>query len=464
MRKGIAGGLELIDSHLKLLLKEQNLQEIAYLIQLLGQLKLETPSLRGIQHAMQFQSSLANIEKERWAAAYDDLDKIPLTTPELIHNRALLCQKLERYTEANKLWALLLGREKKPKRSAPVEVRAAYAVILKNIGGNYLKAEKADEAGSCFREALDLVPDDVEALEALTVVYDIQDRLAEMLHYARLLLDQHPANEDYLMLVVSTLVRLGKNDEIITLYTSWIQRFPATRSTYSSLLAVVYINAAFEKRYDEPQEAAELLRLSGKTADGSSIGRYLRGFFHEKAHHGAKAEKEYTIAEKLAESHGEQYTLANAFHQDGYMDRAMRMFQKIAGCTCDYSSDLMFDNIIPFLAKAQDPDALQNLITHALHAGHHPYDLANMLYTYDQPGLARELSAPLLLQPYDMENHFIHLLILNRLGERDEAIRVTETIIDQFRRKGDENSSAYFKDVLKQLRSRGQSRILLEKP
>ncbi len=464
LRKGIAGGLELIDSHLILLLKEQNHQEIAYLIQLLGQLQLEPPALRDIQHAMQFQSVLANIDKERWESAYDDLEKLPLTTPELIHNRALLCQKLERYAEANKLWALLLGREKKPKRNAPAEVRAAYAVILKNIGDNYLKAEKADDAETCFREALDLVPDDAEALEALTVVYDKQDRLAELLHCAGSLLDQHPANEDYFMLVVSTMVRLEKNDEIISLYTDWLQRFPAIRRTYGSLMAMVYINAAFEKRYDEPQEAAELLRLSGKAADESSTGRYLRGFFHDKAQNGAKAEKEYTRAEKLAESHGEQSTLANAFYQDGYMDKAMRMFQKIAGCTCDYAADLLFDKIIPFLAKAQDLDALRNLITGALHAGHHPYDLANMLYTFDQPGLARELSAPLMKQPYDLENHFMHLLILNRLGERDEAIRTVETMIDQAKRKGDETSSAYFKDVLKQLRSRGQSRILLEKP
>lgn len=462
LHKGIAGGLELIDVHLKLLLKEQNHKEIAYLIQLLGQLQLEPPALRDIQQAMYFQSALSNIDKECWESAYDDLEKLPLTTPELIHNRALLCQRLEHYAEANRLWALLLGREKKPKRNAPAEVRAAYAVILKNLGDNYLKAEKADEAETCFREVVELVPDDAEALEALTVVYDKQDRLAELLRYARLLLEQHPANEDYFMLVVTALVRLEKNDEIISLYTSWVQRFPAIRRTYGSLMAVVYINAAFEKRYDEPQEAAEQLRMSGKAVDGSSIGRYLRGFFYDKAQNAAKAEKEYTRAENLAESHGEQYTLANAFHQDGYMDKAMRMFQKIAGCSCGYSAELLFDRIIPFLAKARELDALRSLITSALDAGHQPYDLANTLYTVDQPGLARELSAPLLKQPYDQENHFMHLLILNRLGERDEAIKTAETMIDQAKRTGDETSSTFFKEVLKQLRSRGQSRILLE--
>jgi tetratricopeptide (TPR) repeat protein len=411
---------------------------------------------------MQFQSALTNIDKEDWETAYDDLDRIQAATPELIHNRALLCQKLEHYAEANKLWAQLLGQEKKPKRSAPAEVRAAYAVILKNIGDNYLKTDSAYEAEPFFKEALDLVPYDTEALEALTEIYEKQDRLAELLQYARLLLDQHPVNEDYFFMVVSTLIRLEKNDEIIALYTDWLQRFPAIRSTYGSLMAMVYINAAFAKRYNEPQKAAELLRLSGKAADESSIGRYLRGFYYDKAQNGAKAEKEYTRAENLAESHGEQYALAIAFYQDGYMDKAMRMFWKIAGCTCDYSSDLLFDMIIPFLAKAQDLNALRNLTTFALQAGRHPYDLANMLYVFDQPELAREMLAPLLKQPYDLENHFMHLLILNRLGERDEAIRTAETMIDQARRTGDDTSIAYFKDVLKQLRSRGQSRILLE--
>jgi tetratricopeptide (TPR) repeat protein len=160
----------LLDIHLMLLLKEQNASEVIVLVELFSEadLKIAAPPL--VLNEARFRLSLAETERGNLEAALELLEKVDATTPVILHNRALLLQRLGCYSQANEYWARLLKGEKKPKRSDPEDVRQAYTTTLRFIAGNARYEGKLQEAFSCLNEACALDEGDRQALEPLQQV------------------------------------------------------------------------------------------------------------------------------------------------------------------------------------------------------------------------------------------------------------------------------------------------------
>ena len=454
----------LIETHLMLLLNEDDCGELEFLCGLLKELGLEPPLVPKLLNELSFRLALREVDSGRWEKALGFMNRIRAETPQILHNRALLNQKMERYVEANNNWNLLLKNEKKPKPADPPEKKSAYAVALTYIGSNYLLEEHFEAAYPYFKEALDLTPDDPETLEALMTISDELGRPAETLRYARKLLDVDPENSECFFAISQALQRLGKTDELISLYERQLEKRPGQtfRVLMEKFLSLLYYQSAMTLRHSQPEKAREFLEKSMKVPIMAAEAAYLSGFFHQKDGEIRKAERDFEIAVEAAEDHLDQFLLATAFYEDGMEDRAFNLFEEIIACDCTESEDIFIDEIIPFLAENDDFDGVSRFCDSvAIGDDLLLYQIADQLLGLAKPHWARLYSSRLVDENtgVDADDLFLHLLILNKIGESAEAVEITEALLDDALQDDDQDSARNYRRIIKELKTRKRAKI-----
>ena len=456
----------LIETHLVLLLGEANYSELQYLCGLIRELDLEPTMLPMLENELSFQLALREIDTGRWEKALEFIDRIDTDTPQVLHNRALINQKLERYAEANRNWIRLLQNEKKPKRTDPSEKKASYAVALTCVGENFLEEERFEDAYSYYREALDLTPDDPEALEAIMMIADNLGRHAEMLHYAQKLFDISPENMEYFFSITMALAKLGRSEELVSFCEQWLEGHPENtiNPIMEKLLSSLYRKSAWTLRHDQPEKARALFEKSGDAPAFTPEDTYLRGFFFMEDGKSREAEIEFKKAVEATDDHYDELHLAIAFYEDGMEDQASDLFDDIVACDCFESEDIFVEEIIPFLVGKDDFERMRRHCELALNEGEDLlWQIADQLLSLGKPDWARLYSTRLINDRYgvdaDADNLFLHLIILNKTGAWEEAVKTANALLDDARRNDDQWSVKDYQRIIKELTTRKWAKI-----
>jgi len=412
--------LSVLDSHLLLLLREREYREIETLEDLLPENGLRPSGLGGARDERLFADGLKEVGAQRWEEARACFRAIRGRTPSVSHNLALVCQKTERFAEANEHWIALLRIEKKPKRSDPEDKRLAYAAAAKAIAANYVTEGLPSKALPFLKDAHALSERDPEILESLAQVCLDLDANAEALNYARKLYELTPENEAALVEYVMALRRNHRAELLVALFEARWEHI-ASNPILASLLADVCAEVAWEIRSDDPDKAREIADKARTIVPGNPFLIYLEGYFLAARGEHEEAAKRFGRVVEEAESHSTQLLLGTALYDEGHRDRALDMFKKIVECGCDESFDALYD-IVDRLAGTDDRAAVE-VCSHAVDAGGiELYFAADSLLEADKPLWAKEFSSRLVQDPAaDEDDRFLHELILDACGESTES-------------------------------------------
>ncbi|MBA7715477.1 hypothetical protein ES703_124524 [subsurface metagenome] len=413
---------KLLNIHLRCLVQEKNYHEITVLDKIPDEHRIEPGLPAEIRDELFFNLSLKEIEQNHFEKALDYLTRIQKTTPAVMHNTALLYQKLERYGQANEHWIRLHQREKKPKRSDPEVVRSAYIAMLKYIAHNFLHSDQPEEAVPYFKEIFTFDRDDREALECLQRISSDLGKNREALLYAQRLYELDPDNDEYLFTYIVELQSHGRLDVAVPLYQKGMEKNPDQRF-YQMGLAFCYAQTAFSLRKNNPGEARELILKAKKLEAKLTQLLYLEGFFLQEDGKRKSALNKFKQAIESTVDHLSEFQLGNAFYDDGMTDYALKVFKAIISCNC-YQSDTIFERIIKHLAQAEDYKNTRLLCEMAIDIkGYDLYSISDILFDYNKPDWAAKYSTRLIQgENVDEEDTFLHLLILNAIGNKQETL------------------------------------------
>jgi len=451
--------LALLDSHLLLLLKEKEYREIETLRSMLEEHHIHPGQLERITDELLFATALNEIDAGRLEAALERLREIGQRTPSLVHNMALLYQKIGRLAEANENWIVLLKVDGKPRRSDPEERRLAYAAAAKHIASNYLMDDQPERAVPFFKEALSICEDDREALENLAVVSIELGGYQDALSYARRLYDLDPQNEQYLIGYLSSLLARGSFDTLLPLIEEHWERY-ARGSSARRVLADIAIYAAWQMRAAKPEKARWIVELVREIDADIPHLIYLEAYFFDKDGQRDQAEDRFARLIERTENHTDQALLGMALYGEGYRDHSISLFTRLINCGCEASAEA-FEDIVGFLAQRSDHDATRRLCLFAIKSRKYsPYEVADILFTAGKPAWAREFSERVLDDPDSGEDEcFLHLLILNDIGNPVETIAFAESVKSRMANSVDPDFPAMMDYVIKQLKSKGRVKM-----
>ncbi len=447
---------ELIDIHLRTLFREKNYDEIAYLDKLLRERGIQSGALDSLRDELFFNLGLREIEENRLENALAYFLEINNKTPAVLHNTALLYQKMARYEAANEIWIRLLKQEKKPKRSDPEELRLAYTTNCKYIAQNFLHNEQPEEAQKYFKEVLTLIKDDQEALEALVTISEELDNPREALLYARRLYELEPENDEFRFSYIMELQKNKELDTLIPLYRKELERDPEN-FFYKEGLAYCYIHTAWPLRHQNPVEAKRLMKEVKKLGCFHGRLRYLEGYFLLKKGKKEEAGKKFEQALKKERDHMGEFQLGMSFYEDGLMDFSRKAFDCIVTCGCA-ASLMIFKMIVKFLAQRDDQENTVRMCDYGLnHLGYYLYNIAGMLFDYKKPSLAKIYSSRLIeADGADKNDRFLHLLILNETGEKMETLDYLGKLREDAVQRGDSDYVLVYKEMTRQVKARGR--------
>ena len=187
---------------------------------------------------------------------------------------------------------------------------------------------------------------------------------------------------------------------------------------------------------------------------------YLEGFFLDRDGKRDEARDRLARLIELTSNHSEQMRFGMAMHGDGHRDLSIALFTKLIACGCDASEDA-FEDIIGFLAQKNDREAARELCLYAIdRLEYPPYIAADILFTAGKSQWAREFSERLLNDPDSKEDeYFLHLLILNDIGNPAETIVFAESLRSRLANNGDPSFFHVVDHVIKQLRTKGRVKI-----
>jgi len=452
----------LLDLHLMLLLKEHNASEVILLAELFcqGNLKIAAPPL--LLNEARFRLSLEETDRGNLEAALELLERIDATTPAILHNRALLLERLGRYGQANEYWVRLLKAEKKPKRTDPEDVRRAYTATLRFIAGNARYEGKLEQAFSYLKQAFALDQGDRQTLEFLQEAASELERAGEACEYARRLYELDPDNEEYLYTYLDELMSLPDPQGAVRLYREALKKYPDNPS-YSSGLALCYLQQAWSLRTSDQEEAARLARQARRLDPGHPQLKYLDGLWLRRKGKKAAAEKKFLQALYAVDGHRAEITLGLAFYTDGMPERAFGLFRSICSCSCP-TSDVLAGQILIFLLEQGDWKLAGRICELMLEEKDFSlYAITDLLRQQGHPEFAEQYSLKLIdREDADDDDRFMHLMVLNALGDRGRTLEYARTLREQARVEEDVIEVDFYNSLIKQIKSRGRFKLYHE--
>ncbi len=449
---------ELIDIHLRTLFREKNYSEIDYLDKLLREKGIQSNALNSLRDELYFNLGLKKIEANQLESALAYFLDIKNKTPAVLHNTALLYQKMDKYDEANGIWIRLLKQEKKPKRSDPVEICLAYTTACKYIAQNFLHNGQPKEAQKYFKEVLTITKDEREALEALVTISGDLNNSREALLYAGRLYELEPENDEYLFSYIMELQKNKQLDSLMSIYRKELEKDPEN-FFYKKGLAYCYIHTAWPLRNRDPEETKRLMKEVKKLGGFHDRLRYLEGYFLLKKGKKKEAWNKFEQALKKARDHMSEFQLGMSFYEDGLMDFSRKAFDRIIACGCT-ASMMIFEKIVKFLAQFDDPQNTIRMCDSGLNRpGYNLYNIAELLFDYKKPCLAKIYSLKLIESDgADEDDRFLHLLILNEIGEKEETLNYLGKLRQNAVQREDNEDVFVYKEMTKQVKARGRFR------
>lgn len=449
---------ELIDIHLRTLFREKDYSEIDYLDKLLSEREIPSGVLDSRRDELYFNLGLKEIEANRLESALAYFLDIKNKNPAVLHNTALLYQKMDRYREANEIWIRRLKQEKRPKKSGPIEICLAYTTACKYIAQNFLHNGQPEEAQKYFKEVLTLIKDEREALEALVTISGDLNNSRDALLYAGRLYELEPENDEYLFSYIMELQKNKELDSLMSIYRKGLEKDPEN-IFYKEGLAYCYIHTAWPLRNRDPEETKRLMKEAKKLGGFHDRLRYLEGYFLLKKGKKKEARNKFEQALKKTRDHMGKFQLGMSFYEDGLMDFSRKAFDSIIACGCT-ASMMIFEKIVKFLTKMNDSRSIIRMCDSGLNRlGYHLYDIAELLLDYKKPSLAKIYSLELIKSDsVDEDDRFLHLLILNEIGGEEETLNYLGKLRQNAVQREDNEGLLVYKEMTREVKARGRFR------
>ena len=453
-------GDTLLDIYLKSLLKVKDYKEILVLDKLLREIKVVTPSMNAVQDTALFYLGLKELGHGDMEKALGYYSGIKSETTAVLHNKALILQKLERLNEANECWTALCRKNKKPRRSDTKELRTSYGIMLKYIAENYRQTAHSGKALSLYKEVLSLNKFDRESLEALFEIYTEDGNHHLAFNYAKQLFEMDRSNDEYMFNYASELLELGRIKELIPLYKEAYERDPGN-NFYKEGLEFCYVKSALDIRGSSIEELKAFVKKIESLAETKSYNFvYLEGYILHREGYPRKAIKKINRAMDMVEEHFEEFQLGFTLYEDGFIKQSMKLFQAITSCGCP-TSDSLTESIIGFFITKDDR---KNAFTICEIAEDSllwdNYFIADQLYNYKQPFWALEYTARLIKQDdVDEDDRFLHLMVLNEMGKSKDTLQYAMELFEEAENNDDEGSIYVYKHLIKQIKTRGKFKL-----
>ena len=460
----------LLDIHLTLLLREKNYNEILALESIVSEHQIEADMLNGVLDEVYFQLGIAEIDAGRAEKALDYFLKIQTATTPVIHNIALLYQRLERYGEANDYWIRLHKSEKRPKKTDPEDTKLSYVSALKYIARNYMSAGEPDNALPYLEEAVGLLKNDIEALLSLQTAYVELGKMRKALQCAQLLCEIEPHNEEFLLNYVLAASTVEGPDVLIPLFKKALEGNP-DNDLFNDGLFTCLIERAFELRSKHTEEARNLTEEAKHIwARGRKRGpkfdpklAYLEAFFLHMDGKVKEADLNFRKVAKSVNEHSIGFQLGKAFYEDDRVGDAVELFKEIAMCDC-VLSDNLFEETIEFLAGYDDRENAELLCNLAvMDKGMSIYDISALLLDFSKPPWALSYSSMLIKEEdADEDDLYLHLLILNEIGDKQQTLQFADTLHRKAMELGNTEDVEFYKYVIKEIKKSGKFRPFYE--
>ena len=137
--------------------------------------------------------------------------------------------------------------------------------------------------------------------------------------------------------------------------------------------------------------------------------------------------------------------------------RALKQFKDIASCHCD-TSDTLFERAVQFLSDRNDYKNTMMLCDYGIKKkGYTLYDISDILYDLHKASWAKVYSSRLILQDDPEEDDmFLHLIILNAIGNKEETLSYARKFHQFFLENNDYEGIAASMEIMRQIRSRGR--------
>jgi tetratricopeptide (TPR) repeat protein len=456
-------GDELLAAHLAALLREEDYPEFFLVLDMLGPAADRLPDITRRRDQAHFSVALREIAYNRFEAALDHFRNIKQTTLPVLHNTALCLQKLERYREANACWTQVLSAEEKPKRTDPADSRKAYAQTCRYIAHNYLRTAEPSDAYGYFKLALSYQEDDRETLYDLGSLCAELDRHQEAFRYAQRLMDLEPRNEFHLLLYVGEAAKNNASEDIISILETLRERssdyppyhFALARARLDVLWRSWALKTAgiFDlerdlKKVEAPAWAPPFPRLL-----------YLEAVLLNASDKMQAARAKINRAFEAADGHFEEYELACALYDDGLKKEAADRFLTIASCHCDLSYHLAEQTVVFFIEHDDAANArlMADFVVNKKHC--QPCLVAE---TFIDAGRWEEALRYSLLAikkaDADLDDYFLHLLVLNELGDKEVTLAFAFEFLEKARREGNEDNVEMISDIIKEIKVKGRFR------
>ena len=373
-----------------------------------------------------------------------------------MHNIALLYQRLERYEEANEYWIRLHLNEKKPKRSDPEGTKIYYITMLKYIANNYLRVDDLEQAIPYLEEVLMYSRSDTETLESLLWACREVGRLPDALKYARKLHEEDPENADFLFSYTTLLDIAGEKKEIIPLYRQAMAAHPNSDFLKERLYACL-IEKALAIRLDMSEESRTLLEEAGRFGIDDPRLSYLEAYFLRKDGETARADLSFKKAVGSIDDHEVGFLIGKTFYEDGMEREAIEAFGDIVACDC-LASDEYFEDAVHFLTGKDDRENAELLCDLAVREkAYHLYDISCLLLDCKRPVWAYRYSLELVENDLaDDEDQFLHLLILNNIGDKQKTLQYADTLYIRAVELENYDDIDFYKSLKKQIKTRGR--------
>jgi tetratricopeptide (TPR) repeat protein len=447
---------DIIAALLVTFLNEAKYDRVRQLDRLLTENGIPVKEIDKIRDEVNFRLGLAAIEAHRLEAAVDYFEMIDQPTPAVLHNLALCLQELERYGEANNYWTRLLGLEKKPKKNDSSETIGSYCTILKYIGRNFMREYETEEAQKYFKQVLRLDKTDKEALESLMVTSIDEENHHETLEYARRLYRMEPTADEYFFTYLMELQYCGQTDIMISVCKEALEKSPDNPLLHEMLVAG-YTEKAWQYRDKEPFESIRLIKDAGRYAVKNARLIFLEGYIQYKDGQKKAAEKKFRKAAGTAYTHQEEFQLGAALYDVGMQNEALKLFKKLADCACDTSARL-YEEAILLLANRDDYKNTARLCDYGVKQElYWLIEVAETLYEVKKYQWAKEYSTRAMKEEeLDDGEKFLHLLILNKTGEKDELLDCAVQLQREAETREDFNGVYMYNQIIKEIKSRGR--------
>jgi len=315
---------------------------------------------------------------------------------------------------------------------------------------------ETEEAQKYFKQVLRLDKTDKEALESLMTISIDEENHHETLEYAGRLYRLEPGTDEYFFTYLMELQYCGQADMMISVCKEALEKSPDNPLLHEILVAG-YTEKAWQYRDKQPFESIRLIKDAGRYAVENARLIFLEGYIQYKDGQKKAAEKKFRKAARTTCTHREEFQLGAALYDVGLENEALKLFKKLADCDCDTSARF-YEEAILFLVKRDDYKNTARLCDYAVKQElYWLIEVAETLYEAKKYHWAKEYSTRAMKEEeLNDEEKYLHLLILNKTGEKDELLDCALQLQREAEAQEDFEWVYMFNQIIKEIKSRGR--------